>query len=90
MVSVVPVASLSLSWQAPTENVDGTPLSGLASYQIHYGTNSGEYDSMTEVSGDALSHTLSVPVGTYYVAMTVTDNQGNASGLSNEVTLVAQ
>ena len=44
---------------------------------------------MTEVSGDALSHTLSVPVGTYYVAMTVTDNQGNASGLSNEVTLVA-
>ncbi len=90
MVSVVPVASLSLSWQAPTENVDGTPLSDLASYQIHYGTNSGEYDSMTEVSGDALSHTLSVPVGTYYIAMTVTDNQGNESGLSNEVTLVAQ
>ncbi|NKB99792.1 MAG: hypothetical protein GKR90_15030 [Pseudomonadales bacterium] len=90
MVSVAPIGSLTVSWQAPTENVDGTPVSALTSYRIHYGTSSGQYDSVAQVEGAVSSHTLSLPVGTYYIAMTVTDAEGDESGLSNEVTLTAQ
>ena len=90
MVSVSPIGSLVISWQAPTENVDGTPVAGLANYRIHYGTRSGQYDNVVEVSGSSTSHALSVPVGNYFVAMTAVDLDGDESGLSNEVTLTAR
>ena len=90
MVSVIPVGSLTVSWQAPTENVDGSPVSGISNYRIHYGTQSGQYDDVAEVSGSATAHTLNVPVGNYYIAMTAIDLEGDESGLSNQVTLTAQ
>jgi len=30
-----------LSWTAPTENSDGSPLTDLAGYKIHYGSSHG-------------------------------------------------
>jgi len=85
MVSVSVVGSLQISWQAPTENVDGTPINGLSAYRIHYGESSGQYDSVVEVDGSASDHTLNLIVGEYYIAMTAVDVDGDESGLSNEV-----
>ena len=86
IVSVVVNASLSVSWQAPTENVDGTPLTDLAFYTIYYGSSSGNYPDHVDVnSPNATSHTLSVPEGDYYIVMTATDGDGEESGHSNEV-----
>jgi hypothetical protein len=31
----------TLTWDAPTTNADGTPLTDLAGYRIYYGTTSG-------------------------------------------------
>lgn len=90
MVSVVPVGSLTLNWQAPSENVDGSPVSGINAYNIHYGSTNGQYDRVAGVSGAATSHTFQLPVGDYYFAMTAVDAEGDESGLSNEVMLTVQ
>jgi hypothetical protein len=86
MVSVNVLAQLSLSWVAPTENVDGTPLTDLDGYRIYYGTSSRNY-GVPEDIGDiaATSISIEVPSGSYYVAMTAMDADGNESGYSNEV-----
>ena len=33
----------TLSWISPSKNADGTYLTDLAGYKIHYGTESGNY-----------------------------------------------
>lgn len=47
-VSVNPIAagSATLSWNPPTENADGSPLTDLAGYRIYYGRNP---DNLTQV-----------------------------------------
>jgi hypothetical protein len=57
-ITVQPVTSsaagtASLSWSRPTENTNGTPLTNLAGYVIHYGT-----------SGTALTNKISVASAT--------------------------
>ncbi len=37
--------SATLSWTAPTENTDGSPLTNLAGYHIYYGTTEGSWTS---------------------------------------------
>jgi len=86
MVSVNVTAELSLSWVAPTENVDGTPLTDLDGYRIYYGVSSRNYGAPEEVTdSSATSVSIEVPSGSYYVAMTAMDAEGNESGYSNEV-----
>src|SRR5690348_4647284 len=36
-------ASITLGWVPPTQNSDGTPITNLAGYKIHYGTTSSDY-----------------------------------------------
>ena len=33
----------TLTWTAPTQNTDGTPLTDLAGFKVHYGATSGSY-----------------------------------------------
>ena len=91
MISVNVVGELSLNWVAPTENVDGTPLTDLASYRIYYGLFSRSYTDQVAVNNSAAtSFSVAVPGGTYYVAMTAIDGEGNESGYSNEIQRVVQ
>jgi len=86
MLSVKIVGSVTLSWQAPAENVDGTPLTDLAGYEIYYGEQSRNYDDSVYVaSGSATSKTIKLVSGSYYFAMTAWDVDGNESSYSNEV-----
>ena len=77
--------SASLSWNAPTENTDGSPVTDLVGFHIYYGT-----------SADALTQTIDVPAtttttyvigdldaGTYYFAVTAYTAQGTESAQSN-------
>lgn len=78
---------LELRWQAPEENVDGSPVSGINEYRIYYGESSGQYDYSEDVPGSSTSHTMYLPVGEYYLVMTAVDVEGDESGYSNEVSL---
>jgi hypothetical protein len=86
MISVSITGEVKLSWQAPTQNVDGSPLVNLAGYRIHYGTSSRNYSTVVALNNPAAtSYSVRLPSGDYYLAMTAVDGQGNLSGLSNEV-----
>jgi hypothetical protein len=86
MISVAVSATVTLEWQPPTENVDGTPLTNLAGYRIYYGTGSRDYTEVVAIdSPTATSYSIVLPSGTYYFAMTARDADGNESGYSNEV-----
>ncbi len=80
-----------LSWDAPTTNADGTPLTDLAGYRIHYGTSSGNYSQNINV-GNVSTYTLdNLPEGfSYYFATTAYDATGNESAPSNEVSKTIQ
>ena len=76
--------SVTLRWDAPSTNSDGTPLTDLAGYIVYYGTFSGNYpDSVNVGNITKLSRNLSS--GIWCFAVTAVDTSGNESDLSNEV-----
>jgi hypothetical protein len=86
MLAVAVEGPVALSWIAPDQNVDGSPLTDLAGYRIYYGQESRSYSDMVELgSPGATNYTLTLASGDYYVAMTALDAQGNESAYSNEV-----
>ena len=69
----------TLTWIAPSTNVDGTLLTTLAGYKVYYGTTPGVYTSVD--IGDVNSYRI---VGltkgqTYYFTVTAYDTSGNES-----------
>ena len=78
--------SATVSWDAPTTNQNGTPLTDLSGYKIYYGQNSGNYDLQAWV-GNVTSFRLSglEEDKQYFFAVTAMDFSGNESGFSNEV-----
>ena len=86
MISVRVNDSVTLNWQAPAQNVDGTPLTDLAGYRIYYGQQSRNYSESVPINGTSRTdYSLNLSSGDYYFAMTAIDADGNESGYSNEV-----
>jgi hypothetical protein len=86
VLTVTGTAVVTLSWNAPTTNEDGSPVS-LSGYKIYYGTSSGAYTnsvSVTSVGATPVTHKLSLPPGTYYFAVTAISADGQESAYSNE------
>jgi len=86
--------SVSLSWVAPTQRADGTPISvsDLAGYTVHYGPSQNNYTSSIPV-GDPFTTSVVVtdlPAGTYYFALTARDKDGLESGYSGAVSRQVQ
>lgn len=75
----------TLSWDAPTTNTDGTDLTDLAGYKIHYGTSPGIYDSVIDVAKVTTYTVTELSPATYYFVVTAYDEGGNESDYSNEV-----
>ena len=77
--------SVSLSWNAPTTNADGTPITGLAGYKIYLGPSPGVYSVQIDV-GITNPYTVTLlPAGTYYFAVSAYNTSGNESDFSNEI-----
>jgi hypothetical protein len=81
---------LQLSWNPPTTRADGSPLTDIVGYTIHYGQRSRIY-TFTKLVGNQTSAGLSglVPGHTYFFAVTAHDSAGNESSLSDEIRQVA-
>jgi len=76
----------TISWQAPTQNVDGSALNDLAAFRIYVGTTSRSYDTQIDVIDPrASSRFVELLPGDYVFAMTAIDADGNESAFSNEV-----
>ena len=88
-MTTIVVREARLSWQAPTKNTDGTPLTNLAGYKVLYGTSPKQYSQTVSVSGASnVSRTIALSPGTWYFAVKAVDSAGKESSPSNEVSKV--
>lgn len=81
--------SVTLSWDAPATNTNGTALTDLAGYTVHYGTSSGNYTGKVSVGLLTTCSLTGLAPGTYYFAVTASNTSGSESGYSNEVSKTA-
>ncbi len=76
---------VSLAWDAPTQYVDGTTITGPVGYKVYYGTASGAYTKIVDVQTALTCDLNSLPHGTWYFAVTCYDSNGSESDFSNEI-----
>ena len=86
-VTQVATASTTLSWTAPTMNQDGTTLTDLAGYRIHYGRSSRSYTTTIQIDNPSVTTYLvdNLTPDTYYFAATAFNTAGEESQYSGEV-----
>jgi len=79
--------SATLSWQPPTERVDGSPLPRLSGYRILYGQQSGRYSHTIELTNPGLTRYFidGLSEGWWYFVMVAVDAEGLESPPSAEV-----
>jgi len=80
-VQAISLGSASLSWTAPTENEDGTPLTDLAGYKLYWGTTPGNYPNSVTINNATVTTYLveNLSPGSYeFVAKSF-----NASGVES-------
>ena len=78
--------TVTLTWDPPTTNADGTALTDLAGYKVYYGNASRSYSSVNPVIDNVTTYTSpDLAPGTYFFAVTALDAAGNESAYSNEV-----
>ena len=77
--------SATLTWVAPTENTDKTPLTDLAGYYIHYGTNAAALTQSINVpSATTTTYEITgLTPGTYYFEVIAYTSLGIQSAPSN-------
>lgn len=79
--------NVTINWNPPTQNTNGSPLINLAGFKIHYGTASQKYTQTITVSNPGLVTYVvtNLSPGTYYFAVTAYSSAGAESPLSSEV-----
>jgi hypothetical protein len=79
--------SATLSWQAPIENSDGSPLLDLAGYRIYWGKQSGNYtNSINNPNPGVTTYVIeNLTSGMYYFVATAVSGNGVESARSEEV-----
>ena len=75
----------SLAWNAPTLNVDGSPLTDLAGYKILWGPSSGNYTGGSiDIGLTSSFDTQALPAGYYCFVVVAYNNKLIESTYSNE------
>ena len=82
-----PVGGVTLSWQAPTTNADGSALVDLKGYKVHYGSASKTYSDTIQVSNPGITTYMvdNLKAGQYYFAVTAYNSAVQESALSGEL-----
>jgi hypothetical protein len=75
----------ALTWQVPTENTNGTPLTDLAGYTIVYGTTPDALSTSVQVTDiETTSYVVKgLGQGTWYFAIMSNTSSGETSTLSS-------
>ncbi len=82
--------SVTLSWDAPTTNTNGSSLTNLSGYKLYYGTASGSYSQTVTVNTGTTTTLTNLSPGTYYFTVTAVNSNGTESVFSNEVSKTIQ
>jgi len=84
-VAQVGLGSVTLSWTAPTQNEDGTPLMDLAAYKIYYGLSEGNYPNQIRIDNPGITMYVvdNLTPSTYFFVSTSINSTGMESSFSN-------
>jgi hypothetical protein len=86
-ITVVDVGTgvATLSWTPPTENSDGSALTDLAGYQVHYGRSQSELNQTVVLNNASLSTYVveHLGTGTWYFALVAVNSRGTTSVFSS-------
>lgn len=77
--------SLTLGWDAPSLNTDGTQLSDLAGYMLYYRLSEGFNTTSINVGYANLYTIENLLPGQYHISVTAYDEYGNESSHSSEI-----
>ncbi len=77
--------NVTLAWDAPTTNEDGSDLTDLAGYRVYYGTSSGSYTNSVNIGNITGATINSLSSGTWYFAITAYNSSGIESSYSTEL-----
>jgi len=82
----------TISWTAPDTNTDGSALTDLSGFRVHYGTATRNYDQVVDLSdaGTTTAVIENLSLGDWYFAVTALNSQGVESDFSEEVQRVVQ
>jgi hypothetical protein len=81
--------TVTLSWDPPIENTNGTALTNLAGFYIHYGTQSGNYSNTIQIANPGVTRYVvdQLAPGTYYFVVTAYSAAGEDSANSSQVSV---
>jgi hypothetical protein len=81
---------VAVAWTPPTQNADGSTLTDLSGYKIHYGTTSKSYTQSIPVNNAGITrYSLeTLPKGQIFIAMTAVNASGAESDFSSEVSVM--
>jgi len=84
--------SVSISWEPPATNTDGTPIETLKGYKVFYGPASRQYtSSLAVMNPDLTSVTIEqLEPSTWYFAVKAVNSAGIQSDYSTEVSKTVQ
>jgi hypothetical protein len=84
----VSMGTATLSWQPPTQNSDGSPLTDLAGYRIRYGTASSALSNSVDVANAGVTSAVieGLSPATWYFAVVAY----NAAGVESDLSSIAQ
>lgn len=77
--------TVTLQWNPPTTNANGTPLLDLEGYRVYYGQKSGTYTYIIDVKDSDTVVIGGLSSGHWCFVATAYDTSGNESDYSNEV-----
>jgi|GEM_PF-2101298 len=92
---VVPSPSsqaVTLSWDPPTQNEDGSALTDLAGFRVYYGENSQQLDRRIDIPNPSISRYLveGLTAGTWFFAVSAYANTTAESRLSEVVNMMLE
>jgi Putative Ig domain len=91
-VSDTSAKSVSLSWTAPTQNVDGSALTNLAGFMVSYGTSRAALSNTVRIDNPSVDRHLfeNLSAGTYYFGIRAYSSNGAESSMSAIVSKVVK
>jgi hypothetical protein len=83
---------VTLSWIAPAENEDGTPLTDLAGFMIAYGPDEATLSQSIRIENPSIDRYVidDLAPGTYYFGVKAFSTEGTESSMSGLVTKTIQ
>lgn len=90
-IDVVPIAlgTITVTWTAPTEREDGSPLTSIGGFKLYWGTALGDYTNSVLIDNPGITTYVidNLVPATYYLVATTLDSTGLESGYSDSVSI---